>query len=413
MQIKEYYDVIIVGAGPGGSITAKTIANANLSVLLIEKRQEIGDPVRCAEAVGKDTLEKHIQPNPRWICAYIKGMDIYSPDGTKVEMKENDGGNEVGFVLDRKIFDRALVHDAAIIGAEVRVKARATDLIIENDTVCGVKIMHFGNEFEVRSKIVIGADGVESKVGRWAGINTTIKPSEIETCVQYLVSGIDIDQNICKFYVGNKSAPNGYVWIFPKGDGLANVGVGILGSKSGEKRAIDYLNEFMKQQLPNGKIIEIVIGGVPVSGPIKRTIANGLMLVGDAARQSDPITGGGIINAMDAGLIAGEVAINAIKKQDVSVNALEEYEKRWRLTIGREIANSLIIKKAFTKFTDNNLNELAHSLYGVDLFNIGIMNLLSKLFKVNKKLLWDIRELIKEYTKNEVENNILNLNNQT
>ena len=401
--MKDQYDVVIVGAGPAGSIAAKNAAQKGLDVLLIEKRQEIGDPVRCAEGVGKLNLRQHIEPDPRWICADVKGSRIFSPDGTKVEMAEEVSGGEVGYVLERKLFDRALVYEAASVGADVMVKTRATGLIIEDDTVCGVKVMHLGEESNIRSKIVIGADGVESKVGRWAGIDTSLKPSDIETCAQFLIAGIEVDQDYCVFYLGNEVAPAGYIWIFPKGKNQANVGIGILGSKSGEKRAEALLTDFVNKHMPDGKIIEMVVGGVPVSGTIERTIANGLMLVGDAARQSDPITGGGIINAMDAAKIAADVAVKAIAAGDVSTNMLQEYEKMWRSTIGHEIDNGLIVKEAFVKFSDEDLNSLAYSLKDVNFTSMSLLDLLYALFKANKKLLWDLRVLFKDILVNDLD----------
>ena len=401
--MKSEYDVVVVGAGPAGSIAAKTAAQKGLSVLMIEKRQEIGDPVRCAEGVSKIWLRKHIEPDHRWICSDVKGSRIYAPDGTMVEMAEEIAGGEVGYVLERKIFDRALAYESAKAGAEVMVKTRATDLIMENGFVKGVKVMHLGETHDIKAKIVIGADGVESKVGRWAGIDTSIKPIDLETCAQYLMSGTGIDQNYCYFYIGNEIAPAGYVWIFPKGHDLANVGIGILGSKSGEKKAIYYLDEFVKKNYPNARILEMDVGGVPVCGSIEKTIANGLMLVGDAARQSDPITGGGIINAMEAGKIAGEVAYNAISKGDVSTKALKEYEDKWRTTIGHEIDNSLIVKNTFTSFTDKEINSLAHSLEGVNFSTMSLLDLLYALFKANKKLLWNLRGLFKNVVKYELD----------
>ncbi len=401
--MKDQYDAVIVGAGPAGSIAAKNAAQKGLDVLLIEKRQEIGDPVRCAEGVGKLHLRQHIEPDPRWICADVKGSRIFSPDGTRVEMAEEVSGGEVGYVLERKLFDRALANEAACAGADVMVKTRATGLIIEDDFVCGVKVMHLGEEYTIRSKIVIGADGVESKVGRWAGIDTSLKPSDIETCAQFLIAGIEVDQDYCVFYLGNEVAPAGYIWIFPKGKNQANVGIGILGSKSGEKRAEALLTDFVNKHMPNGKIIEMVVGGVPVSGTIERTIANGLMLVGDAARQSDPITGGGIINAMDAAKIAADVAVKAIESGDVSTNMLQEYEKMWRSTIGHEIDNGLIVKEAFVKFSDEDLNSLAYSLKDVNFTSMSLLDLLYALFKANKKLLWDLRVLFKDILVNDLD----------
>ena len=400
--MKDSYDVLVIGAGPAGSIAAKTAAEKGLDVLLIEKRQEIGDPVRCAEGVSKQYLKKHVEIDKKWICADLKGSRIYAPDGTKIEMAEEIAGGEVGYVLERKIFDRALAENAAKAGAEVRVKTRATGLIIEDDFIKGARLMHLGKEYDVHAKIVIGADGVESKVGRWAGIDTSLKPADIETCVQYLVAGIGINQEYCEFYIGNEIAPGGYVWIFPKGEGKANVGIGILGSKIGKfkPRPVDYLNTFLEKKFPNARIVEMIFGGVPVSGSIEKTSANGLMLIGDAARQSDPVTGGGILNAMDAGKMAGEAAFAAISAGDVSLEKLEDvYEKRWRATIGHALDLSLIVKNCFIDLTDEDLNSLAHSLKDVKFERMRLLDLLHALFKANKKLLWDLRMLFKDAAK--------------
>ncbi|HWQ44826.1 MAG TPA: digeranylgeranylglycerophospholipid reductase [Methanosarcina barkeri] len=400
--MKDMYEVLVIGAGPAGSIAAKIAAENGLDVLLIEKRQEIGDPVRCAEGVNKEYLKKHVEIDKRWICADLKGSCIYSPDGTKIEMAEEIAGGEVGYVLERKVFDRALAEQAAKAGAEVRVKTRATGLIIEDDFVKGARLIHLGKEYDVRAKIVIGADGVESKVGRWAGIDTSLKPIDIETCVQYLIAGADINQEYCEFYIGSETAPGGYIWIFPKGEGKANVGIGILGSKMGKfkPRPVDYLNSFIEKRFPDASIVEMVFGGVPVSGSIEKTSVNGLMLVGDAARQSDPITGGGILNAMNAGKMAGEAAYAAISAGDVSLGKLEEvYEKRWRETLGHDIDMSLIVKNCFINLTDDNLNSLAHSLKDVKFERMSLLDLLQALFKANKKLLWDLRVLFKDVAK--------------
>ncbi len=390
--MKNKYDVIVVGAGPAGSITAKTAALGRLDVLLIEKRQEIGDPVRCAEGVGKDALKKHIEPDNKWIAAEVKGSIIIAPDGTEIEMSEDAALKEVGYVLERKVFDRALAQKAAMAGAEVMVKTRATGLLKNNGKVTGIKAMHMGETHEIKADIVIGADGVESKVGRWGGIDTSLKPSDIDTCAQFLVSNID-PGDYSKFFLGEKYTPGGYVWIFPKGKNTANVGLGILGSKSGNVRAISLLQEFIENHMPQAKIMEMVVGGVPVSGPIKQTVTDGLMLVGDAARQSDPLTGGGITNAMDAGKMAGEVCIKAKEKGDFSVNTLKEYEDKWRSTIGKELSKSLQVKNLLLKLTDEELNQLAKSLKGVDVSTMELSKMLFVLFKKNPRMLWDLRRL--------------------
>lgn len=390
--MRSKYDIIVVGAGPGGSITALNCAKAGLDVLLIEKRQEIGDPVRCAEGVAKEGLKKHIQPDSKWISAEVKGSKIIAPDGTQIKMSEEGSGGKAGYTLERKVFDRALAQEAAMAGAEVMVKTRALGLLRNNGRICGINAMYMGEIHEIKADIVIGADGVESKVGRWGGIDTSLKPVDIDTCAQFLVSNIEAGE-YSQFFMGEKYTPGGYVWIFPKGPHTANVGLGILGSKCGNIRPITLLENFVKTYLPQGKIIEMVVGGVPVGGPIKQTVVDGLILVGDAARQSDPLTGGGIINAMDAGEIAAEVCIKAKEKRDYSVRTLNEYEERWRSTIGIQLNKSLIIKNLLVKLSDVQLNQLAHSLSDLDTSKMTLPKVLAILFKKNPKLLWELRTL--------------------
>ncbi len=387
-------DVVVVGAGPAGSMVAKTAADKGLDVILLEKRQEIGDPVRCAEGVSKAGLSRMIKPDPKWIAAEVKGARLYAPDGSSIVMSEDKSGDEVGYVLERKIFDRALAMDAARSGAKVMVKTRALDLIRVNGLVKGVRAMRYGELLDIEADVVVGADGVESKVGRWAGIDTTLKPRDIEVCAQFLVYDRGIDEDYCEFFLGNEIAPGGYVWSFPKGRNLANVGLGVIGSRSEPGAPVKLLRRFVEKRMPEAKIVEMVVGGVPVSGPIERTVADNVVLVGDAARQSDPITGGGILNAMQAGIIAGEVIAEAIASGDTSINGLRPYEERWRDSIGKHISKHLDLKEFFIKLSDEDLNNLMHSIQSVDVSKMDLRGMLKVLIRLNPKMLWELRHLV-------------------
>ncbi len=390
-------DLVVVGAGPAGSMAAKTAAAAGLKVIMLEKRQEIGDPVRCAEGVGKRVLGEMVKPDPRWIASEVKGARIYAPDGTSIVMSEDKGGSEVGYVLERKVFDRDLAMHAARAGAKVMVKTRALGLLRRDGgggVPCGVSAMRMGEPLEIEAPLVIGADGVESKVGRWAGIDTALKPKDIHCCAQFLVQDPSIDDEYCEFFFGNTKAPGGYVWAFPKGEKLANVGIGVQGSKSGPGVPVRLLKEFMKSRFPNGKVVEMVAGGDPSSGVIESATADGVMLVGDAAHQTDPITGGGILNAMKAGIIAGEVAARAVSSGDFSKAGLKGYEDRWRADIGRHIARSYEYKEFFVKLSDNDLNQLIGSLKNEDISKMDLRGMLRVLFRLNPKLLWELRHLV-------------------
>jgi len=300
--MKDEYDVIVVGAGPAGS-TAARAATSECDVLLVEKRQEIGEPVRCAEGtpliqtpyVFLASFAKYVELDRKWIASEVRGVRATAPDGTSVEVSGQMLGIEapLGLILERELFDRQLARDAARAGADVMVRTRATGLVTEDGAIKGVKLNRLGEDLEIRSKVVIGADGVESQVGRWGGINTTLALKDIESCAQYHMENVDVDETSCDFYFGSES-PGGFRWIFPKGARTANIGVAVLGSKlNGDKRPIDYLNEFVLNVFGGGQPLELVMGGAPVSGALPTIIRNGLMLVGDAARHTEPILGGG------------------------------------------------------------------------------------------------------------------------
>ncbi len=387
------YDVVVVGAGPGGSMAAKTSAELGLNVLLIEKRQEIGCPVRCAEGVSKKPLEEMIEIDRRWIAREVIGAKIYAPDGTEVVLAEKHAGNEVGYVLERKIFDRYLAKLAAKSGADVMVKTTAIgfERLKDKGTV-RVKMKRLGESFEVDTKIVIGADGVESRVGKWAGIDTTLKLNEIESCIQYLMSGIEFDADYCHFWLGTKIAPGGYIWLFPKGKKVANVGIGVLPSMA-KKTPKEYLDEFIKEKFGDGEIIEVVAGGVPVKGPIETAVADNVMLVGDAARHADPVTGGGIINAMKGGILAGKVAAEAVKKGDYSKNTLKLYDVLWKKEFGKNLKRNKLLQQKLLKMSDEDLNTLAHILRGCNFKEMSVKEIVIEIIKRNPKILWDLKDL--------------------
>jgi digeranylgeranylglycerophospholipid reductase len=340
------YDVVVVGAGPAGATAACVAAEAGMDVLLVEKRQEIGSPVRCAEGVGHDLLASFVTPDPRWICAQVRGARLTAAGPGGCETLEAQGGR--GYVLERRVFDRALAEAAARAGAQVRVKTAAVGLLREGDSVRGAVLHGPGGRWEVMASVVVAADGVESQVGRWAGLETGLPLKDAMSCAQYLLVGIDINESCIEYYIGQEVAPGGYAWVFPKGAGMANVGLGVQADLADEP-ALNYLNRFVESQphLASGSPVTLVAGGVPVAPPPPRLVTDGLMLVGDAARQVDPLTGGGIINGMTAGRLAAEVAARAVARDDTSAEALSAYETAWREGLGRRMARNYRLKEKY------------------------------------------------------------------
>lgn len=396
--MKNEYDVLIIGGGPGGALAAKTCAEKGLSVCIIEKRPAIGVPVRCAEGIGEDLIGEFFDElNPKWISEKIKGAKLISPDGSSFYLSPEMAGNEVGYVLDRKFFDRDLIWLAVESGAECYVKARAVDAIMEDGVVKGAVIEYFGEKKEIRAKVVIAADGVESKFSRYCGVDTTVPLRELETCAQYLMTDIDIEPGITVFYVGREVSPEGYIWIFPKGDRTANVGIGISGTQSKDSsRAKDYLDKYVKKNFPDGKIIELIVGGVSVCRPLECTVADNLIIVGDAARLSDPITGGGIYNAMYTGRLAGEVALECIRSNDCSKEKLMKYDTTWRSSrMGKALERNYQIKEIFVKLSDAQLNSVLNSVNNLVMKEFSTLTLIKEIIKTNPRLVKELSGLRK------------------
>jgi digeranylgeranylglycerophospholipid reductase len=354
--MKSQYDVIVVGAGPAGSTAARYAAAGGASVLMLEKDRDVGYPVRCGEAVSHDGLVQFIEPNPKFIASTVTRFRLVAPNGKEVVPKL-DG---VGYVLERRVFDYEVAKVAANLGAEIVTKAYAYDLLRnEKGEACGVKALIKDAKVEITGKIVIGADGVESRVGRWAGIDTTCHIRDMESCAQMTISGINVDEDILDFYFGDEISPGGYLWVFPKGQKSANVGVGISVECAKRKSAIRYLKQFVDRKFPNAAVLTHIAGGVPCAKTCDTIVKNRVLLVGDAAHQVNPTSGGGIISGMIGGMLAGEVAAESINKDDLSL--LPEYQKRWQKRLGWRHEVFYHIKEGISRFSDETLNNIADS----------------------------------------------------
>ena len=358
MWRKQKFDIIVVGGGPAGTTAARYAAQEGLSVLLLEKDRDIGVPVRCGEAVSDEGLRIFHEPQERWIKSTIKRLRLIPPSEKAIDLNLQ----QIGYILDRRVFDYDLGEFASQAGAQIVTKAYVTGLIIKNDFVSGVTGIFMGQPFNVESKLVIAADGVESRVGRWAGLKTNIKMKDMESAYQKTISGIEVDENRFDIYVSRKWAPGGYLWIFPKGPNIANVGLGVSGEYSKEKSAIRYLDEFLDSHFPNYSVVAQAAGGVPCARTLKTIVSNGLMLTGDAARMVNPMTGGGIVSGMRGGLLAAQTAVKAINNGDVSAKSLKPFQKQWHKVGGKNHDRFYRIKETIYKLSDDDIDSIADAV---------------------------------------------------
>jgi len=202
--MKPEYDIIIVGAGPAGTTLARFAACGGASVLVLEKDKDIGVPVRCAEGVTEAGLRSVLDEiDPRWITHSVSKVMFHSPSGFQIDLEFN----QTGHILNRRVFDYDLAQLAEKAGATVLTKAYVHRLLFDQNRISGVQFTSMGKSHSVRARLVVGADGVESRVGRWAGIDTRTKLCDMETCAQFTARGINVSQEHLHLYFSSRIAP--------------------------------------------------------------------------------------------------------------------------------------------------------------------------------------------------------------
>jgi digeranylgeranylglycerophospholipid reductase len=341
---KASYDVVVVGAGPAGSTAALYAAENGASVLLLDKKREIGSPIQCAGFIPDASEVQALLPNAELpdslknypdscVLQHIKTQRIIPPNCRVKEFAV------MGAVLDRRRYDQFLAELAAKAGAELMIKTRVTK--VEGTTVETSGI--FGKQI-IKAKAIIGADGPNSLVAKSKGLSFKPGEREISVALEYQVRNVDIDPDALEMYFGSSFVPGGYAWIFPEGEDRANVGIGIrIGMAEKGVSAKEYLNRFMRdhplasQKLKNGIVMNVIAGIIPVNGAPARTATEDSLIVGDAAGQIIATNGGGIPPAMIAGKVAGETAAEFAAGRC----RLEEYDRLWRAQIGNAIETSV------------------------------------------------------------------------
>ncbi|MHA1278906.1 MAG: NAD(P)/FAD-dependent oxidoreductase [Candidatus Helarchaeota archaeon] len=357
------YDVIVVGAGTGGALAAKTAAEQGLQVLLLERKptESVGDKV-CGDAIeGRDFQDLGIPlPKGEELENVIKASNLYSPDLTVCKSLSEEGSE--GYIINRLAFGQRLLKEALDTGLEFQDQVMVQKPRFVQHSVAGVeaKNMRTGEKIELEAKIVIDASGFHTplrKAMQSPYIETEIDPGDYIICYREIlqVGGMDYDPHCIHIFLSQKRAPGGYLWFFPKSGNKVNLGLGVYANPKYK------VKEYYKREiLPLAKEpIEIIHQGggvVPVRHPIWSLVESGIMFVGDSACQVNPLHGGGIGASMRAGIYSAETAVKAIENGDWSIDGLWDYNKRYARDQGADFASLDLLRIALQRFNDDELN---------------------------------------------------------
>lgn len=347
------YDVVVVGGGCAGLWASRTAALAGARTLLVEKNPRIGEKILCAEGIGAAGIGQMLEPAQEWVAASIDRALLFGPDGECVEIDEAG----CGYVLKKEVFLLNLAAAAAAAGAETRLGTEVEDVTPSGDGGLTVHLGGGDGGVSIGAGAVVAADGIESRIGRRVGIQKALQGFELFSCAQYRLGGVDLRPGTVELYFGRDVAPGAYAWVFPKGEDIANVGVGVICSGKNLETPLEYLDRFRRRRCPGAEMLGRVFGGVPSAKSPFRICGHGVFAAGDAARVADPVSGAGIVPGMESAEIAASAAV-AYAGGVSGRNSVEREFVRKMKTLLKDRSLRFAVRKILVKMTDEEISRM-------------------------------------------------------
>lgn len=363
------YDVAIVGAGPAGCTAARVVAQEGLKTIVFESRKKVGVPVQCGEYLPTPKEMHDLLPNSPRVAQLVdipeqiitnrsSRLLLASPQNRSFEFRL------VSNIIDRAKFDQYLADKAEDAGAQMHLQTTVLKRLNSNELIIRKK----SGRSRIKARVVIGADGAQSRIARSIGVKYDDKARDLSPTIQYVMTNVKHDPDVTEMYFGRQIAPGGYAWVIPKNDSTVNVGLGFRQAFSEPSgTAISYLNRFIyshpsnADRMKKGKILRKTGAIVPTGGPQPRTYADSVLLIGDAAGHVMASNGGGIPTALGGGELAGIAATQYIRQG----TPLSWYEKTWKREFGQELMSALdILRIADAVMVSDRLTDWCMRLAG-------------------------------------------------
>lgn len=357
MSHRDDYDVIVVGAGPGGGMAALTAARLGLRAALVEEHAEVGSPTHCSGKLQLHAFREFDLPQ-HLILNTLQAGAFYAPNGAVARVRRREPDSHV---VDRGVFDRWLADQAQYHGAELLMgtRLRAAERVNGAMRVTGER---GGRTFAATAPIIIDAEGARPILPRTVGLHL---PRAYVLGLQYQMANVDLEEEDCpEIYLGASCAPGFFAWLMPIGRRRGRVGLCVDPLRA-DHAPVYYLERLIREhpvasrRLRHAVIERKLAGLIPILGARRPSTAHGMLLVGDAAGQVKATSGGGIYFALIAGRLAGQAAA-AYTGGDRGAPVW--YEHAWRRRFGRELKATAFARVTLNHLTDAELNTLVAAI---------------------------------------------------
>ena len=357
----------MIGAGPSGLSCAEVLALSGFDVTVIDRKRRVGENPRCAGAVSGYMMEKVGFSVPEsCVLSRIKRVRIYSPHRAYWELK-----GDYGYVLNRELFEQSMAERVEQAGGRINL-----------DSFVSIRDMNSLNM--KKYDYIVGADGPASVVREWLGLPKH-SLDDVHIGVQKTISMDYYPVDTIELYFGEKVAPQGYAWIFPRGNGMVRVGLGVPSSQGSLAMAL--LDRFISRQVNDYKVVDSIGKQIPTARMPRTGVYGRILLVGDALPSTDPFTGGGISQGIATGKAAGRaLADGSPSNYDRYVDWLrKQNNRRYKL------------KKVLYSFSDHDFNDLVEVMQGFE--PRSILSAGNELQRAVVRLVWKKPRLLRKFFK--------------
>jgi geranylgeranyl reductase family protein len=344
------YDAAIIGGGPIGAFVAEKLSSEGYDVSIFEKNDMIGEPINCAGLVSTRIFDLCNINKELIILNKIKGANIHSPSDNCLKI----GGDRIhALVINRKKFDQVLIDKALDNGVELFLKNK---FISANKKDEIIKLI-FSKNNEYKCNLLIGADGPNSRVRKSFLFQ---EPKEFLFGIGAEIKNTNLDPTFVEIFIGNKIAPGFFAWIIPTNDSGTNARIGLCVKEDSKYPVNYYFKNFLKNKvtsnyLKNIKIISYIGGIIPL-GPLDKFYKSNVLLVGDAAAQVKPTSGGGIYTGLMCANYCSNISLESLKNNNFSKSFLKKYQRLYKKNIGGELDKGMKFRKIFKNLKDEQFD---------------------------------------------------------